>query len=55
MQRWVIDWLEAGEQGDKYRLFLFYSFIEQVSLFDSSLGFIPYKTLLQNFQESVIP
>jgi hypothetical protein len=55
MQLQVIQWLESSQQGDKYRLFLFYTFIEQVSLFDSALGFIPYKSLLQSFQENVIP
>ena len=55
LQKEVIDWLLSKLQGDKYRLFLFYYFIEQVSLFDSTLDFLTYKTLLQSFQESIIP
>lgn len=43
------------EQGDKYRLYLFLVFIENVSLIDGSIGFVSYKILLQSFQEEVIP
>ena len=54
-ERGVVEWLKIPEQGDKYRLYLFLAFSEQVSILDTDLGFIPYKTLLQSFQDSVIP
>lgn len=51
----VLNWLKMPEQGDKYRLYLFLTFIENVSLIDGSLNFITYKVLLQSFQTEVIP
>ncbi len=44
-----------SEQGDKYRLFLFQTFIQTVSLIESGIGFVEYKVLLSSFQSDVIP
>lgn len=51
----VINWLKMPEQGDKYRLYLFLTFTESISLIDGSLNFLSYKMLLTSFQEGVIP
>lgn len=50
-ERQVLEWLKDPGQGDRYRLFLFLSFIEEVSIIDVSMPFVSYKILLQSFQE----
>lgn len=51
----VLNWLKMADQGDKYRLYLFLTFIENVSLIDGSMTFVNFKILLQSFQQEVIP
>jgi hypothetical protein len=38
-----------------YRLYLFYYFIDSVSFIDDKTPFIEYRTMSNNFQDSIIP
>jgi hypothetical protein len=53
-QQDVVRWLTLEEQGDKYRLYLFLAFIEEVTILDVSMPFVKYKNLVQDFQNNVI-
>lgn len=51
----VISLLKGMEDKPHYQLFLYYCFIESVSIIDGDTTYVNHRTLLSSFQETLIP